>query len=157
MFYQFHLLPVRETCYPGWYKSGTFPPLMEVRRKRYQYAPAPMPDSQVVNIRLSDLLKPGSHHHRFWVTTIPKKIRYPLIREPGFDGQVMGWGIRINECLNWAFILFLLLVLLLVVGAIVTVYAIITTDKSSAFGLGSFLVAIITVYATHQHFSWRAS
>ena len=157
MLHQFHLLPVRDICCPGWFKPGTFPPLKEVRQKRYQYAPAPMPDSQAVTVPLSHLLKPAQHHNRFWVTTIPKKIGYPVIREPGFDGQVIGWGIRINEGLNWILIMFLIFVLLLAVGAIVTVYAMITTDKSSAFGLGAYLVATITVYFTFQYLSWQAS
>jgi hypothetical protein len=97
-----------------------------------------MEDVELADIPLSHLLKPGTHTDVFWMMTIPKKIGQPLTRQPGTGGQrVIGWGIRINECLNWAVILSSMFVVLIVIGVAVIIYSAITSDKSSAFGLGA--------------------
>jgi hypothetical protein len=49
-----------------------------------------------------------------------------------------------------------MLVLLVVIGVSVITYAAITADKSSAFGLGAYLVATFTVYISYQYFAWKA-
>jgi hypothetical protein len=115
-----------------------------------------MEDVELADIPLSHLLKPGPHTDFFWMMTIPKKLGQPLTRQPGTGGQrVIGWGIRINECLNWVVILCSMLVLLVVIGISVIAYAAITSDKSSAFGLGAYLVATFTVYISYQYFAWK--
>jgi hypothetical protein len=115
-----------------------------------------MEDVEFLDIPLSHLLKPGPHLDIFWMMTIPKKLGQPLTRRPGVGGQrVIGWGIRINECLNWVLILCAMLVLLVVIGVSVIAYAAITSDKSSAFGLGAYLVATFTVYISYQYFAWK--
>lgn len=45
--------------------------------------------------------------------------------------------------------------MLVVIGLSVAGYAVATLDSSSAFGLGSFLVALFTVYLTYQYFAWK--
>lgn len=117
-----------------------------------------MEDVEFADIPLSHLLKPGPHTDNFWLTRFPKKIRDPLVRPRGPDGQnVIGWGIRVNECLNWTMILLSILTVLLATFASVILYATITTDNSSAFAFGAFFVAILTVYLTYQYFAWRDS
>jgi hypothetical protein len=115
-----------------------------------------MEDVELADIPLRHLLKPGPHTDQFWKTTVPKKLHQPLIRQPGTGGQrSIGWGIRINEGLNWVVISSSILVILVVIGVGVIIYAAITSDKSSAFGLGAYLVAIFTVYITYQYFAWK--
>jgi hypothetical protein len=115
-----------------------------------------MEDVELAEIPLSHLLKPGPHSDIFWLMTIPKKLGQPLNRLPGTGGQrVIGWGIRINECLNWAVILSFMLVVLIIIGVAVIIYAAITSDNSSAFGLGAYLVSILTVYISYQYFAWK--
>lgn len=117
-----------------------------------------MEDVEFADIPLQHLLKPGPHTDRFWITTFPKKLRDPLVRLPANSGhRVIGWGIRINESLNWVVILLLILIILVAIGVGVILYATITSDKSSAFGLGAFMVALFTVYTTYQYFAWRES
>ena len=108
-----------------------------------------------IDIPLDHLLRPGSHTDNFWITTFPKKVKDPLIRVAGSKGQVVGWGIRVNESLNWLVILPSILFILMFIGASVVVYAVTTSDNSSAFGLGAFLLALFTVYITYQYFAWR--
>ncbi|KAE8363618.1 hypothetical protein BDV27DRAFT_158635 [Aspergillus caelatus] len=155
-FVRFQLVPIgMETC-PRWFKTRTIPPEAEVKAKRYIYKPVPMEDVEFVDIPLQHLLKPGPHTDTFWLNRFPKKIREPLIRLPGDDGQrIIGWGIRINECLNWSMILFSIFLILLAIGVSVVLYATITADNSSAFAFGAFMVAMITVYLTYQYFAWK--
>jgi hypothetical protein len=139
-----------------WFQTKKIPPKVEVDEGRYLYEPVPMDDVELAYIPLKHLLKPGPHSDNFWITRFPKKIRDPLSRLPGSGGTtVIGWGIRVNECLNWAVIFLLIFIILLAVGLSVTVYAVTTSDSSSAFGLGSFLVALFTVYLTYQYFAWK--
>lgn len=115
-----------------------------------------MDDVELAEIPLSHLLKPGPHADTFWMATFPKKLREPLVRLLGADGQrVIGWGIRINEGLNWTYIMFLVLILIVAIGVMVVVYAVLTSDNSAAFGLGAILVALFTVYITYQYLTWK--
>ncbi|KAJ5632668.1 hypothetical protein N7490_009007 [Penicillium lividum] len=86
----------------------------------------------------------------------PKKLREPLIRSPGDNGQrVIGWGIRVNESLSWGTLLLSILVVLTAISISVILYAKITLDNSSAFSLGAFVAALFTVYLTYQYFAWK--
>lgn len=115
-----------------------------------------MDNVKFANIPLPHLLKSGPHTDKFWITMFPKKIRDQLVRQPGHSGQrVIGWGIRVNESLNWTVLLLLILITLLAINVIVIVYAVITADDSSAFGLGASMAALFTVYITYQYFAWK--
>lgn len=115
-----------------------------------------MEDVEFLHIPLPHLLKPGPHVDKFWITTFPKKLNEQLVRNPGTDGQkVIGWGIRINEELNWRCVLLLLIVVLFVTGIGVVTYAMVTSDDSSAFGMGAYLVAVSTTFITYQYFAWK--
>lgn len=153
---QFQLVPIGEQCCPRWFKTGELPPVTEVKAGRYIYEPVPMEDVEIADIPLPHLLKPGPHTDKFWMATFPKKLQEQLTRQPGVGGQrVVGWGIRINETLNGTFILLSILVMLVAVGLTTVVYAVVVTDKSTAFALGSFLLALFTVYISYQYFAWK--
>lgn len=139
-----------------WFQTKRMPPKVEVEEGRYLYDPVPLDDVEMAYIPLNHLLKPGPHSDNFWITRFPKKIRDPLSRLPGSGGmKVTGWGIHVNECLNWTVVLLSMFITLLIIGLSVTIYALTTSDSSSAFGLGSFLVALFTVYFTYQYFAWK--
>jgi hypothetical protein len=115
-----------------------------------------MEDVEFLHIPLPHLLKPGPHVDKFWITTFPKKLNEQLVRNPGTDGQrVIGWDIRINEELNWRCVLLLLIVVLFVTGIGVVTYAMMTSDDSSAFGMGAYSVAVSTTFITYQYFAWK--
>ncbi|KAJ6028867.1 hypothetical protein N7540_004443 [Penicillium herquei] len=155
-FVRFSLVPIGMDHCPRWFKTREFPPKAEVQAGRYLYAPVPMEDVEFSDIPLQHLLKPGLHTDKFWITTFPKKLQDLLVRLPGNNGhRVIGWGIRMNESLNWVVILPSILIMLLAIGVGVILYAAITSDNSSAFGLGAFLMAMLTVYLTYQYFAWE--
>ncbi|KAK7915253.1 hypothetical protein PG985_012956 [Apiospora marii] len=132
------------------------PSVAEVDAKRYIYEPVPMEDVELAEIPLSHLLKPDPHMDRFWITTFPKKMGEELPRRPGDHGQrVIGWGVRVNEALDWRYIILLVLVIPSLIGIIVVAYAAVTSDVSSASGLGAFLVALFTVFITYQYLAWK--
>ncbi|KAH9240853.1 hypothetical protein K456DRAFT_1744663 [Colletotrichum gloeosporioides 23] len=108
-FFRFQLIPIRETAIPSRFKPAEFPPTSEVIGGKYLYAPVPM-DQIDFTIPLWHLTQPGPHSDKFWITTFPKKLRLPLRRYPGEETPVIGWGIRVNESLNWSHVLFLILV-----------------------------------------------
>lgn len=155
--YQFQLIPIGMDCCPSWFETNQFPPETEVMAQRYTYEPVPMHDDvRFRDIPLPHLLKPGPHTDEFWKTMFPKKIRDPLIRQSGHNGQhVIGWGIRINESLDWTALLFSILLGLVTISVVVIVYAVTTANDSSAFGLGAFMAALFTVYMTYQYSAWR--
>ena len=108
-----------------------------------------MDDVEIAEIPLAHLLKPGPHTDQFWIRMFPKKLNEPLNRQEGeYEKRAIGWGIRINEELNWTIISPLMLFILIIIGIVVIAFAIVTSDNSSAFGLGGFLVA--TVYMVYQ-------
>ncbi|KAH7160524.1 hypothetical protein B0J13DRAFT_432586, partial [Dactylonectria estremocensis] len=152
---QFQLIPIGEKCYPRWFKTREVPPESEVAARKYLYEPVPMEDVELADIPLALLLKPGPHLDTFWITTFPKKLSEELWRPAGGGQRVIGWGIRVNESLNWPVILFLILIIFLLMSVGVIVYSTITSDSSSAFGMGAFLAALLTVYLTYQYLSWK--
>jgi hypothetical protein len=115
-----------------------------------------MEDVEFANVPLWHLLKPGPHTDQFWLETMPKKIGQPLGRQAGAHGQqVVGWGLRINEGLNWAVLSAITLLGLVLIGISVLLYSFLTSDGSSAFGLGAYLVAMFCVYNSYQYFAWK--
>lgn len=142
---------------PTWFKKE-IPPEDEVKASRYRYKPVPMDDVEISAIPLNHLIKAGGHSSSFWMNRFPKKLREPVAwpREQSAPG-VIGWGMRINETLNWAVIIPFTLVILLAIGVSVIIYAAVTSDNSAAFGLGAYLVAIFTLYITYQYQAWKDS
>ncbi len=140
--------------HPAWFKTE-FPPEAEVAMRRYVYDPVPM-GVEIVSFPLAHLLKLRKQHEdRFWLSTFPRKLHEELRRPAGTRQPVLGWGIRINQRLNWAVVLFVLFVVLVVISVLVSVYAVATGDNSAAFGFGAYLAALLTVWLTYQYFSWK--
>lgn len=137
-----------------WFRAPEFPPEEEVLEQRYIYSPVPI-GVDIVNIPLFDLLGPGEHFDQFWLSMLPKKLDEELRRPAGTERPIIGWGIRVNETLNWAVFLLALFFVLLMVSVVVIVYSVATKDNSSAFGLGAYLAALLTVYLTYQYFAWK--
>ena len=152
MVLQFQLIPVRAEICPAYFTKPSFPPEDEVRAQRYQYSPCPM----AVEIHdipfLHELLKPGPHLGNYWLTLLPKKLQHPLEWTP--SRAVVGWGIHINEGMDWRVILALVILCLILTGLCVGLYATIRGDVSTAAGLGAYIVAVIAVVIPLQYYAW---
>ncbi|TID01707.1 hypothetical protein CH35J_004728 [Colletotrichum higginsianum] len=155
-FVRFQLVPVGEATVPNNFKCAEFPPESEVKAGNYLYEPVPMFDVELASIPLWHLTRPGQHSDKYWITTFPKKLRYPLHREAGvYVKPTIGWGIRVNEALNLHHFLFLILVVIVFIGVIMGIYLACTADDSSAFGLAAFLAAASAIYIPYQYFAWK--
>ncbi|KAK2061000.1 hypothetical protein LY76DRAFT_682354 [Colletotrichum caudatum] len=155
-FVRFQLVPVGEAVVPNHFKCGEFPPCSQVEAGNYMYEPVPMADVALASIPLWHLTRPGRHSDKYWITTFPKKLRHPLRREAGVYGRpVVGWGIRVNERFNWRQFLFLILAVIVVIGAVMGAYLALRADDSSGFGLAAFLAAVAAIYIPYQYFAWK--
>ncbi|KAF4910277.1 hypothetical protein CGCVW01_v011717 [Colletotrichum viniferum] len=83
---------------------------------KYIYAPVPMNDEVEFRIPLEHLILPGPHSDKFWITTVPTKLKPQLHRYPGEDMPVIGWGVKVNEGLNWSHLLRLVLVVMFLIA-----------------------------------------
>jgi hypothetical protein len=128
------------------------PPEDQVKvEKNYHYDPCPT-DIEVLSIpQFSHLLKPGIHSYDFWLKTFPKKLRAELTYQPA----VVGWGLIIHEGWDWVVLLSNMLVLTILVGVAVVLYAIFTHDPASAFGFGAYAMAVITLLFTVKYWAWQ--
>lgn len=141
--------------YPDQFECGQWPSSTDP----YLYEPVPM-RLTTLNIPLwHELRYPGPHLRHQWYNAAAKKIDGPLFEEPfpNFDSipNIVGYGIRVNERLNDVLILWWCWVLILMTGGIVIIFARYTGDASSAFGMGAYLIAALTVYIQLQYAWWR--
>lgn len=114
-----------------------------------------MVDAEILTMNLWHMRKDGPHTECFWYDVVPKKLNEGLFRPPGTRGHVYGYGIRIHEKLNKLLVLWWILIAVVVTGISVAVFALFTEDNSSAFGLGAYLVAVLTVYIPLQYEVWK--
>ncbi|KFY67480.1 hypothetical protein V496_01551 [Pseudogymnoascus sp. VKM F-4515 (FW-2607)] len=134
-FIRFQLVPIRTEICPAYITKPSFPPEEEVLAQRYLYRPFPR-DVEIHQVPfIHELLKPGAHLGGFWLATFPKKLHEPLVWAT--DQQVIGWGIQINEGLNWSVILSFIICCLVLTGLCVVLVAICRKDVSEVGGLPS--------------------
>ena len=128
------------------------PPEDQVKvAKNYHYEPCPTAVEVLSIPKFSHLLKPGFHSYDFWLNTFPKKLRGELMYQPA----VVGWGLMIHEGWDWVVLLSNMLVLTLLVGVAVVLYAILSHDQSSAFGFGAYAFSVITLLLTVKYWAWQ--
>jgi hypothetical protein len=148
---QFELIPVKMDSCPKVLEECALPPTDEVtRRRNYHYAPCPR---DILNPALSipylhSFFAPGGVHLKdFWVQRTPKKLHTRIRDQPHPSGQpaVIGWGVRIDERLNWRAwsVLAQLLIVLTLLFALV--YAAVARDVSAAFAMAQYAVAALTM------------
>ncbi|KAH8731586.1 hypothetical protein GQ44DRAFT_333772 [Phaeosphaeriaceae sp. PMI808] len=144
-----------EVC-PSYLKRHSLPPEIEVKQlKNYDYHPCP-PDIEeplLQNQFMHELFKPGPHLDGYWTESFPKKLKDQLNYISG--QRPVGWGIIINEGINWPILWFGVLFTLILTGIVVLACAMRTGDVSSAAGLGAYFVATLTLVVTLQYYKWQ--
>jgi hypothetical protein len=149
--FQFRLVPFHTNICPDKIRLG-LPPEDQVKvEKNYLYDPCPT-DVEVLSIpKFSHLLKPGIHSYDFWLKTFPKKLRTELAYQPA----VIGWGLIIHETWDWVILLSNLLVLMILVGIAVVLWALFAHDTASALGFGAYAVAVTALLLTVKYWAWQ--
>jgi hypothetical protein len=89
----------------------------------------------------------GEHREDIWLQRLPKKLNESIL--VATQGQsdpdlLFGWGVHIIDGANHSFLGLLLAVLILITFVVsVVVYGIAHTQEQ-AFGIGSYLIALVT-------------
>jgi hypothetical protein len=141
-FVRFQLVPVAMDIRPWNFHSPSLPPEAEVRvKKTYHYDPCPTyEDPTGFNEELLHCpWKPGPHLDRFWLEFFPKKLKEPLQYVSSKPEMNTGWGIRVVECINWASVICLAVILVGTSIVLGTVYSTVTHDVGEGFGIAAFL------------------
>lgn len=82
----------------------------------------------------------------FWTKRTPKKLMQ-MLNYPSPD-PVIGWGVHIVEGPNWHALAVLIIIFGVLSLAISLIYSAVTSDVSSGFAMGAFLVAAETMMVT---------
>lgn len=148
-------MPVRKEIYAGNLVKPEVPGYEEVTVKRtYEYRPVPLKVKIISIPFLHELLRPGEHLGLFWWNRFPKKLDGALVWDE--DADCMGWGIHITEGWNKPLVSLLALLLMSLFGIFVVVYSVLTHDGSTGAGIGSFLMAIFTLYCWLRYEGWKS-
>lgn len=146
-------MPVRLEIYAGNIEKPEIPSIDEVLvKKTYEFEPITL-KAKILNVPIHELLKPGQHLNRYWWKRFPKKLDSPLTFDENLDCH--GWGILITEGLNRPFVLFLCLLAMIVFVIFVALYSVFFNDGSTGAGIGSFMMAILTLYCTLKYEQWK--
>ena len=143
-----HQSPEIAICNPG------LPPKSEVRKEQYHYFPCPMeldepmPAHEFFHV-LDD---PIPHTRDTWMQRLPKKLRTSLLSTRENESAPISWGVHITETPNWYIIFTTIFLLLLASGAFSITWAAVTKDVQGAFGMGAYVVAVLTAGMTALFF-----
>lgn len=94
---------------------------------------------------------PVPHTSDTWMQRLPKKLNDSLLSSRGQLAPI-SWGIHINETPNWYLIFMTIFLLLLASGIFSITWAAVTNDVQGAFGMGAYLVAVLTAGMTALFF-----
>ncbi|KAF4957803.1 hypothetical protein FSARC_11179 [Fusarium sarcochroum] len=151
----FQLMPVRKEIYAGNLVKPEVPGYEEVTVKRtYEYRPVPLKVKIISIPFLHELLGPGEHLGLFWWNRFPKKLDGALVWDENAD--CLGWGIHITEGWNKRLVIVLILLLMTSFAIFVTVYSVLTHNGSTGAGIGSFLMAFLTLYCWLRYEGWKS-
>ena len=142
-----HQCPEIAICDPG------LPPECEVSRRRYDYKPCPMEMDEIMPAHhfFHILDNPVPHTSDTWMQRLPKKLHDSLLSSRGQPAPI-SWGIHINETPNWYLIFLTIFLLLLASGIFSITWAAVTKDVQGAFGMGAYVVAVLTAGMTALFF-----
>ncbi|KAL9107177.1 MAG: hypothetical protein Q9227_007877 [Pyrenula ochraceoflavens] len=150
-FVRFRLVPLKQATQPWNFVSPSLPPEEEVKRQNYLYIPCPQDEYEITGLTdamLHSLLEPGPHLDSFWLNLFPKKLKVPLSYVPSHGGAIinnMAWGIRIRRGLNWAAVLWLLVLTVTISGVAAIIYSAVARDPSGAFTMAGYAVTVVAV------------
>jgi hypothetical protein len=147
-FVRFRVVPVREATRPWNFTSPSLPPEQEIKKQNYIYAPCPADDyeiSSLDHVMLHSLLTPGPHLDRFWLDQFPKKLKTPLSYDGRNPRANIAWGIRLRYGVNWAAIVWILVLVVAFSGVGAVMYSILLKDPSAAFQIAGYVVTAVTL------------
>jgi hypothetical protein len=137
----------------GGFEKPEVPGVEEIEAKRTYECALSSEKAEVLNVPIHMLLKKGQHWDLFWWKAFPKKLDSPLTYE--MDSYCPGWGILIDEGWNRRLVIVLCFLAMVVFAIFVILYSMLTNDGSAGAGIGSFMMAILTLYCTLKYEHWK--
>ncbi|KAI0859818.1 hypothetical protein F4860DRAFT_242380 [Xylaria cubensis] len=129
--------------------TQSFPPEEYVKTDRtWHYDPCPsiFVEADIHHSFLTQMLGPD---HAFssivWWNLFPKKLNEKYTQE---QEDNIGWCVHIIEGINWAILVWLCLVIILLSGLVAVVYAKITGDHGTAWTIAGWLAASLGLFIT---------
>jgi hypothetical protein len=151
-FVQFHI-------YEG-HRVGIFndttepiPPPGEVHALRYHYYECPLKPLPPMDHRafLHFFREQGKHasaKRSLFLNRLPKKVGESILAQDDEENLRLGWGVYIVEGLNWPVISWCMFGILLLSFIVSICYALLMKTQESGFGIGQWLVAVLTAALT---------
>ena len=134
-------------------KKHCYPSKQDVEGKKYHYSPCPIePYPPMPSEAFMHKMKCARRAYKsgnvpparsFWLDRLPKKLQGPVSRSS--EPQSMEWGVHILEGPDYVNMYFTLICTLSACLALVAVYTVKTRDVAGAAGIGSMLVAALTL------------
>lgn len=132
------------------------PPKSEVDLRNYHYEPCPQELSHVMPSHMFWHLffsRPELHKRAKWMARLPKKIEHSIFSNIDNVSRA-GWGIYIDEGPDFAVIFAFVCCGLLMSGVLALISGLMIKDIQSAFGVGSYFIALQTLWMTSLYFKW---
>jgi len=138
-------------------KPNAIPPVDEVRSGRWLYRDCPMDPLPPIDTR--------TFFHYFWkhadhpvscdkifYDRLPKKLVTSMLRQSKGGTLNLGWGVHIIEGPNKPLIAWMVTAIVAASFAVALVYDIVRKNPDSGFGIGQWLVAVLTTALTALYF-----
>lgn len=136
-------------------KRDCIPPAKAVHTGEYEYVPVPMDEPPMPsNVFMHYFITPAkAHSQAIWSPRFPHKLERPvrLSNQPLAEG----WGIEIEEGLNWVVVDSLMLVALFISAIVAGFYGHFMNDVATGVAIGAWLTAVQTLSAAIVFFKWK--
>jgi hypothetical protein len=158
-------------------KPSEYPPREDVTQGRYHYRCPKI--LMPAHIFLHFLKSPHGYFHDTWLQRLPKKLNRsvldevqqrsgtnqngsvisrpqpPVAQEPREDDMVFGWGVYIIDGPNLIGLTFLVTIGLFMTTVVCTLMVLLAGTEEQAFGVGQYLVAVLTCGMMAAYFAFE--
>ena len=135
------------------------PPVEEVNKGRYHYFDCPLTIQPPMDYRtfLHYMTRHGleggkSYNDTKFLKRLPKKLETSILSEGGVSELPFGWGVHIIEGPNTALISWIVFAVLLLSFVVSVVFAKSANTQEQGFGIGQWLVAVLSAALAAAYF-----
>ncbi|OCL02886.1 hypothetical protein AOQ84DRAFT_348486 [Glonium stellatum] len=135
-------------------KPMEMPPEEEVRKKHYEFScpfPPPMDSREFLH---HFYIHGDVHPQSIYLERLPKKLE-PSLSQLQSQGLTFGWGIHIIEGPNKSALSWACFVILLLSFVVSVVYAVTMKTQEQGFGIGQWMVAVLSVALIALYHQWE--
>ena len=137
-------------------KPLALPPKSEVDAKKWVYEPCPLegdpPIPEDLFLHYLSCSEPSSS--LFWMLRFPRKLETSLLTAAGAS-TAFGWGVHIDEGLDYGAVFKANFLVLLVSGAAAWLWDYMRDDFQGAFGFACWIIAVLNSLLMAYMFKWR--